>query len=223
MSPTKFIFCALPWAALLAAAPLAAKPISFGDGYTAMYEYGAGNMQETQLFYAPRYWYSLGVGQLRLEADNGGGGIDIGYVRANVLVKRWNLPAAQGNVFAWGGLGAARGVGITDSEFAWNTGAQADYETRRVYTSLKSDYQHTPGFSTRMDTAQLGLAPYLHDYQGIATWFLLQARHYSADPSGDIETAALIRLFGARSWGSVWFEGGVTDRGRLQTMFMFNF
>lgn len=81
-----------PLAALLAlafTAPAAAKPIAFGDGYTVMYEYGAGTMQEAQAFYAPRYWYSAGVGYLRLAADDGSFSRDISYARVNGLLRRW--------------------------------------------------------------------------------------------------------------------------------------
>ena len=34
--------------------------------------------------------------------------------------------------------------------------------------------------SRRIDTLQLGLAPYKHDYAGLATWVALQGRRYSA-------------------------------------------
>jgi len=213
----------LALAALALTAPAAAKPIAFGDGYTAMYEYGAGTMQEAQAFYAPRYWYSLGAGYLRLDAADEAFSRDISYARFNYLVRRWNLPEAQGNVFAYGGLGAARSDDYDGTKVAWNGGAQADYETRRIYASLKADYQHSSAFAHRIDTLQLGLAPYLHDYGGIATWFVLQARNYTGGIYDGIESAALIRLFGARAWGSVWFEGGVTNDGTLQTMVMFNF
>ena len=49
--------------ALVLAAPVAmAKPIAFARGTTLMAEYGAGTMNEFQVFYAPRYWWSVGGG-----------------------------------------------------------------------------------------------------------------------------------------------------------------
>lgn len=44
--------------ALLSTLPMfaTAKPIAFAKGKTLMLEYGAGTMNEVQLFYAPRYW-----------------------------------------------------------------------------------------------------------------------------------------------------------------------
>src|SRR6478672_7161325 len=82
----------------------AAKPIAFAKGTTVMTEYGAGTMEEFQVFYAPRYWYSVGGGLLTLDSDDGNKQRHISYLRANLLAKRWNLPGAQANVFVWGGL-----------------------------------------------------------------------------------------------------------------------
>jgi hypothetical protein len=46
------------------------------------------------------------------------------------------MPDAQANVFAWGGLGRAYLDELEAHRFAWNAGAQVDYETRRWYSSL---------------------------------------------------------------------------------------
>ena len=83
----------------------AAKPIAFAHGTTVMGEYGAGTMEELQMFYAPRYFYSVGGGHLALESEIDGRSRDITYARFNYLVKRWNREGSQANVFAWGGVG----------------------------------------------------------------------------------------------------------------------
>ena len=134
-------------------------------------------------------------------------------------MKRWNLDDAQANVFVWGGAGSATGSAFGEPRLTGNTGAQADYETRRIYSSLKTELQRSSAFSHRIDTLQLGIAPYKHDYAGLATWFVLQARHYTGELHSGIETAALLRLFR----GGAWVEAGVTNAGRLQAMAMFNF
>lgn len=66
---------------------------------------------------------------------------------------------------------------------------------RRVHASLKTDWQGASDFSHRIDTLQLGLAPYKHDYGGIATWFVVQARDYTGGLHCGTERAALLRLF----------------------------
>lgn len=203
----------------LIAGPAMAKPIAYADGWSLMGEYGAGTMIEGQLFYAPKYWLSLGGGWIELEEEDGRFDRQITYARANVLLKRWNLPSAQGNLFAWGGVGRAKGSDFRGSTTSANLGFQADYETRRLYGSLRSDLHHSRQFSHRIDTLQLGWAPYAHDYESMATWLLVQVRDYSGDLYAGLEPALLVRLFK----GPAWVEAGATADGHLQAMVMFNF
>lgn len=211
------------WAALalLGLLPMAAaaKPIAFAKGKTVMLEYGAGTMNELQLFYAPRYWYSTGGGWLELSGEDGNKQRHIAYLRGNLLAKRWNMPGAQANVFVWGGLGRATGNDFAGSTLARNVGFQADYETRRVYSAFRADLQESDRFSHRIDTLQLGWAPYKHDYDTLATWFVVQGRRYTGDLFEGTETAFLVRFFK----GGTWVEIGATTDGKLQAMAMFNF
>ena len=211
------------WAAmaLLGLLPMlaTAKPIAFAKGTTVMAEYGAGTMNEVQLFYAPRYWYSAGGGWLELASEDGSKQRHVTYLRGTLLVKRWNLPAAQANVFAWGGLGRATGNDFDGSTLARNAGAQIDYETRRVYGAFRSDLQESDRYSHRIDTLQLGWAPYKHDYDTLATWFVVQGRRYTGGLFDGTETALLVRFFKR----GTWVEVGATTDGKLQAMAMFNF
>lgn len=196
-----------------------AKPIAFADGTTVMGEYGAGTMTELQAFYAPTFRYSLGGGHLSLNSAENDDTRDITYLRFNYLPKRWNLESAQANVFVWGSVGRAH-VGETDDNlFTWNAGGQLDYETRRVYASLRTDYYDASTFSHRIDTLQLGIAPYEHDYETLAVWFVVQAREYTGGLYEGTEWAGLIRLFKHNAW----LEAGATHEGKLQAMLMFNF
>jgi len=212
----------VPSMALVAGSLLAsanAKPIAFADGTTVMAEYGAGTMTEIQAFYAPTFRYSVGGGHLSLNSDVDESTRDITYARLNYLPKRWNLESAQANVFVWGSIGRAH-IGETgDNQFAWNAGGQLDYETRRIYGSLRTDFHEASAYNHRIDTLQLGVAPYEHDYETLAVWFVLQARDYTGGLFDGTEWAALIRLFKHNAW----LEAGVTQEGKLQAMLMFNF
>jgi hypothetical protein len=211
------------WAAigLLGLLPLAAaaKPIAFAHGTTVMIERGAGTMNEAQVFYAPRYWYSIGGGWLELTSEDERKQRHITYVRGNLLAKRWNLPGAQANVFVWGGLGRATGNDFDGSTLARNAGIQADFETRRIYGAFRSDLQESDRYSHRIDTLQLGWAPYKHDYDTLATWFVVQGRRYTGGLVDGTETALLLRFFKR----GTWVEVGATTDGKLQAMAMFNF
>jgi hypothetical protein len=211
--------CAGGLLALVLAAGAQAKPIAFANGTTIMAEYGAGTMEEAQAFYAPFYWLSLGGGYLRLDSDAQHRTRDIDYLRANYLVKRWNLDDAQANIFAWGGLGGARGSDFRGNTLDREAGFQADYETRRIYASLMSDLHESRAYSHRIDTLQLGFAPYAHDYADLAAWFVVQGRAYTGALHHGTEWAGLIRLFK----GGAWIEAGLTAQGKPQVMAMFNF
>jgi hypothetical protein len=195
-----------------------AKPIAFADGTTVMAEYGAGTMTEAQVFYAPTFRYSVGGGHLSLNSDVSDATRDISYLRLNYLPKRWNLEAAQANVFIWGSAGRAHIGDSGDNQFAWNVGGQFDYETRRLYASLRTDLHEASAYSHRIDTLQLGVAPYKHDYDTLAVWFVLQARQYTGGLHDGTEWAALVRLFKRNAW----LEAGSTHEGKLQAMLMFN-
>ena len=211
------IACAM---ALLSCSALAnAKPIAFADGTTVMGEHGASTMNEVQGFYAPSYRYSVGGGHLSLQSDLNADTRDITYVRVNYLPKRWNMEAAQANTFVWGSVGRAHIGESGDNQFAWNVGGQVDYETRHVYGSLRTDLHESAAFSHRIDTLQLGVAPYAHDYQTLAVWFVVQARQYSNGIYDGTEYAGLIRLFKRNAW----LEAGLNEDGKLQAMLMFNF
>jgi hypothetical protein len=204
---------------LMAPASLRAKPIAFANGTTVMAEYGAGTMKEAQVFYAPKYNWSFGASYLELDGDVIDRRREISSARVNFLVKRWNRESSQANVFAWGSLGSAYTTEANGSRFAWNAGAQVDYETRRIYSSLKTDLYRSTGFTHRIDTLQLGLAPYEHDYDTLATWLVLQGRNITGGIHEGIEWALLLRLFK----GGAWIEAGATTDGKLQAMAMFNF
>jgi len=212
--------CSLAGLVLAGAGTVAeAKPIAFSHGTTVMAEYGAGTMKETQAFYAPKYFFSLGGGYLELESDIDHRRREITYARGNYLVKRWNMEAAQANVFVWGGAGQAYVSESNTHSFSWNAGAQVDYETRRIYSSLKTDLHRSDEFSHRIDTLQLGLAPYEHDVDTLATWFVVQGRNYTGGIHDGIEWALLLRLFKR----GAWVEAGATADGKLQAMAMVNF
>lgn len=220
------MFLSRAWglSACLLASPAFAKPIAYQGGTALMGEYGAGTMKEVQAFYAPSYRWSAGVGHLQLDADDGAFSRDITYLRGNVLLKRWNLPRAQANVFSWGGVGSADSSDTASRKWAWNAGGQFDYETLRFYSSLRTDWQYAHNrFSHRIDTAQLGWAPYPHDWDRLATWLVVQARDYTGGLYDGVEPAALVRLFKNGRASAFWIEAGVTIDGHLQSMFMINF
>ena len=208
--------------ALAASTAATGKPIAFQDGWTVMGEFGTNTMRQAQVFYAPTYWYSAGLSYTKLMADDKRFERDIPGVQLNYLVKRWNLPAAQANVFAWGNLGFASGHdehGHFSNVVTPSAGAQADYETRSIYASAKQEWFHASRFSHGVSTVQLGVAPYEHDYDELATWFVVQLRRYQGGISSSTEVIPMLRLF----TGNFWIEAGADRKGRVQAMVMMNY
>ena len=221
--PKTVLLCAFAWS-IAHLNEAAAKPIAFSDGTTIMSEYNT-NMREVQVFYAPKYWWSIGPGFIKLTSDDKKIQREISYLQASYLVKRWNMEDAQANIFTWGGIGTAhdRAENFNTTIARW--GAQGDYETRRVYASFKTDGYSARQFTHRIDTLQLGIAPYEHDYDILATWFVLQARYYtgglreSESRTPRVEKTAILRLFK----GPLWVELGINQERKTQLMFMFNY
>lgn len=227
--------------ATLCAAPVLARPVLFADSTTVMAEYCADVMKDAQLFYAPSSRWSVGAGHMELDDIGANHDHKETYGRLNLLLKRWNLESAQANVFVWGGAGRST-VTIAPSpvpdpgehnhgepvqpgkpqsfeESTWNSGGQVDFETRRIYLSASSDAHYSSTFLHRTDNLQMGFAPYAHEANGLATWFVVSASHYDGDIRENTQVALLLRLFRKR----LWMEAGATTEGKPQARVMFAF
>jgi hypothetical protein len=219
---------------LLGSAPQAdAKPIAFAEGVTVMHERD-DTMVSTEVYYAPKVWWSLGIADVQMTSANKQHEMDAKYAQFNFLLKRWNMPSAQANIFASAGFGWADSVkqgvmGVQHpghvesqtarySEYARRFVVQGDYETRQFYTSFKVDVQQTPLFYDRLDVGQIGFSPVAHDYEDLAVWFIAQVKKYRG-MTDKTEGGAFVRLFKK----NVWVEIGVTERRKLQTMLMVNY
>jgi len=237
MPPTTAMLRAIALTCLLSA-PVCARPLVSAGSTTSMIEYREGAMREAQIYYAPEHFWSAGLGRIEFDGHNGLHEVAITYARLNLLAKRWNMESAQANVFVWGGLGTANireAVTATPGEHdhggpppttflefstqATNWGGQIDFETRRLYASLKTDLQDTSRYWHRVDTLELGIALYEHGVDSLATWLVVAASNYAGNLHEGTETAVLLRFFKKR----VWVEAGATTDGQVRASAMFNF
>lgn len=210
-----------------------AKPVAFAKATTFMHE-REGNMIQTELFYSPRHWWSFGIDDSTMTSDDKLRQTRYQHVQSNLLLKRWNLPGAQGNLFASLGYGFAdtvkQGVPMvihpghsvgqtaTYSENAQRYTFMGDYETRQFYSSFKVDAHQTSRFFDRTDTVQLGFSPMAHDYEDLAVWFIAQGKRYRG-MNDKTEAGAFVRLFRK----NVWVEIGMTEGRKSQLMLMVNY
>jgi hypothetical protein len=240
-----FLIVAALLVAVLSPRPSLARPVLYADSTSAMVEYGAGDMKDVQILYAPEFYLSFGLGHLEVDAPGGGARHEMTYARVNYLAKRWNMEAAQANIFFWGGAGKAEvelwvpegsvvpppsehdhdlnpgntvGYWATIKANGWNAGGQVDYETRRIYALLKTDAYRSDAFTMRTDVVQFGFAPYEHEANTLATFFVLSGTRSTGNAHNISELALLLRLFKKR----VWFEAGVTTDREVRASAMFS-
>lgn len=135
----------------------------------------------------------------------------------NWLLKRWNQPTAQANLY--GGLGGGYGeAGDGGGSLAGLGYARFDYETRRIYTALDCKFFGSSDFTRAVSTASLGFAPYKAEFDDLNTWLILKAEHVS-ESGEDIALIPEVRFF----WKNYFLEFGVSTDGEFRTFFMVHF
>ena len=123
----------------------------------------------------------------------------------NTLIKRWNLPDGQGNIFNMTGAGMAR-QGSKNEPAAWTT-LMADYETRRFFASYEARFMYARDIESSVwQRAYLGVAPYLANYDELNTWTLIRVDHHPAKHDHFVVTPVL-RFF----YKTIWLEIGYSS------------
>ena len=155
--PVLLIFqCFFPWTK-----NAHAHPTSFEGGFAFMSEMSQ-KYQEISIVYSPKYW--LGVGAVVVKDPKQ---FHLATSQIGWLVKRWNLPEAQGNSYFLGGIGYGvlkREIKPEISGNIYRFGIQLDYETRRIYTFVRYMEQRFFKNNKRINdqlSAAVGFAPYL--------------------------------------------------------------
>jgi hypothetical protein len=202
---------------LLTGGPARALPMGSVDTWMVMGDFAARS-SDIAVNYAitPRDALGAAVSRWRTEPDGGSRLREVSGLTYTRLVKRWNLPDAQANLWAVGTLGSLRGSG-TGTETMWSPSVMADYETTRVYVSSGLKMQRSA--SVRQDTAYVraGFSFYEVDYEEIQPWLVVEAKR-QRDVVSKTETAAWLRLIHKR----YFVELGADDEGRVRFNFMYN-
>ncbi|MGE0754887.1 MAG: hypothetical protein AB7L92_06970 [Alphaproteobacteria bacterium] len=195
------------------AADASARPISYPGGWMLM-QMNDGNMHSLEVDYSPTANYSVGyVAEYWREND-----WQLHAVSLNNLIKRWNLPSSQANLY----LKSAAGVAYSDfgafdgkTEPAAFTGISADWEDRRFFTMYENHLVYAGDIDKFfMQKARVGIAPYIGDYGDLHTWLMLQVEH-NPEKADHFTVTPLVRLFK----GETLVEAGVSEDGDV----LFNF
>ena len=186
---TRLIYLFATIGAAFSAAPADARPVSYPGGWTLMNK-NNGNFSALHLHYSPTAKDSIGLYTERNWAEDW----HFTGVQYNRLVKRWNGPESQANLYAKVGAGQADPFGSAGPELAGFFGISADWETRRWFVSYEGRAYDVGNDKDARQAARIGVAPYIGDYGDLHTWLMLQVDHF---PESDtpLRTTPLVRFF----------------------------
>ena len=145
---------------------LYAHPTTYEGGFSIMSEMSK-KKQETLLIYSSKYW--LGTGLVFIKYP------EIPYLLSSqigFLIKRWNLPSDQGNIYFFGGLAHFL---ENKTRLIYRLGGQLDYETRRIYSFMKyTEHRFFENNKEIQDELNLafGVAPYVAEFDELNSWLI---------------------------------------------------
>jgi hypothetical protein len=184
-----FLVLAIP-----ASFPAWARPVSYPGGWTFITENDGSNNTAVTHYTVDRH---TAVGY-RLDYDRDTQKTFHGF-QMNNLLKRWNNPDSQANIY----LKSA--VGFRDGEAEGFTGTQMDWEDRR-FMLMYENMGMVSGEEEQREFHQkfgLGIAPYVAEFGSLHTWFMFHAVH---EPESDKnwQFESMLRFFK----GTVLIEAG---------------
>lgn len=196
----------------------AAALMGFEDSAMMMTEIGRYN-QEWMLNYSPTLGHALGVEVMRMSAKREQATTIVG-LNYTGLIKRWNMPHAQANIWFNGSIGEAHGQ---YDGFAYTPSLQFDVETTRLYFLAKTRLIRAPDMNYDTAAIQAGFSFYETSFEETQPWFVLEAKTMrNTEPSLQITPA--LRLINK----NYFLELGVTNpfqgegfAPRVNAMFVF--
>jgi len=166
-----------------------AKPLSYVGGTMVMEETDeTGHTLSLDYTFTPTEAFGLYIKQ-----EENGKDIFMFTPEINTLLKRWNIPDGQGNIFNMSGAGIATYRGNNQPSL-W-TAFLADYESRRWFLSYEPRFVWNGHIEKSVwQRARIGFAPYLANYEDLNTWIMFQVDHHPAKHDHFVATP-LIRFF----------------------------
>ncbi|MEP6342221.1 MAG: hypothetical protein ABJ275_02815 [Maricaulaceae bacterium] len=171
------------------ALPAAARPVSYPGGWTIIQNNNA-NFSSANLHYSFTAKDALGFyGEQNWATDSRFYGAQ--YTR---LLKRWNGPGSQANIYLNLGAGVAENFDQTDTDLAGFVGLTADWETRRWFVSYSARADDLSFDQNFRQNARLGFAPYVGGFGDLHTWFMIQLDNIPENETA-VTATPLIRFF----------------------------
>jgi hypothetical protein len=200
---------------LIASLTAHAAPMGFKDSWMTMGDFSK-TYRELTANYALTPRDGIGVTSTYMQINNKSQSQinnELSYTR---LVKRWNMPEAQANIWFIGGIGETRGNYFSGTKATVSPGIQADYETTRLYASANARIYIADGITNNIVSARTGFSFYEANYDETQPWLIVEARRMSMVSSA-FELTPMLRLIHNR----FFVEAGANFHGQPRLSFMY--
>lgn len=199
---------------LLGSIQASAHPVSY-QGATSLMIWNQSFLNDFWLTYSFHADKAIALRAMRMVMPEGE--MALAMPQFDYLVKRWNGSDYQANFYVYGGVGGARFQ--KNNSFAGMSGFEADIESRRLYLSgYGQGLYTTAGNRVFMTQVKTGVAPYLADFEDLATWIMFNVQ-YQPQLTKPLVFTPLVRLF----YKNFLVEGGYSFTRDWMFNFMIHF
>ena len=202
-------------ASLLVSFTAQAAPMGFKDSWMTMGDFSK-TYRELTANYALTPRDAIGLTSTYMQTDDQSKSQMNNELTYTRLIKRWNMPNAQANIWFIGGVGETRGNFFNGTKATLSPGMQADYETTRLYASANARIYVADGITNNIVSARTGFSFYEANYDETQPWLILEARRMSM-VSKEYEVTPMLRLIHNR----FFVEAGANLNGQPRLSFMY--
>jgi hypothetical protein len=203
--------------ALVAVLPAMAAPMGFKDSWMAMGDVGP-NWRELYANYALTPRDALGLSGVYMRSDDKTRSRQLAEFTYTRLLKRWNMPHAQANIWFIGGVGSVTGNDFSGARTLVSPGIQVDYETTRLYTAVLGRLYRAEHLNHDYGSVRAGFSFYEVDYEQTQPWLILEVRRMRG-LSDKTEITPMLRLINRR----YFVELGISNSSQFRANFMYIF
>jgi hypothetical protein len=195
--------------------------MGFEDSWMTMGDLGP-NWREVFVNYAITPRDAIGLSQTYMRSDDDQVSNDLSEVTYTRLLRRWNQPESQANLWFAGGIGELRRkdheLDRGSDKAAISPGIQADFETTRLYFSAMYRFYRASGINHDYASARAGFSFFEPQYEKMHPWLIVEARTMH-DLSDEVEITPMLRLI-TRNY---FVEAGANNLGQPRLNFMLIF
>ena len=193
-------------------------PMGFKESWMSMGDVSP-NWQEVFVNYALTARDAAGASALVMRSDDETKTRQFTEAIYTRLIRRWNMPESQANIWFIGGVGNITGNDFSGSKTMASPGIQVDYETTRIYVSATYRLYRAQGLNHDFASARAGFSFYEVDYDQTQPWFILEVRRMRG-LTDKTEVTPMLRLIHNR----YFVELGVSNasQARMNFMYIFN-